>query len=1063
MRSSDDEGSCPRTLVTDAAGSIDAPGSIDGEASIADSDPDDPVASPWGSIEASHDDLGERPVARACTTSSAGQAQRFVARELLGVGAMGAVTRVRDRRLLRDVAWKEGDARLLREARILAQLEHPGIVPVHDLGFSERGTCHFAMRVIRGRSLGEALRDHEGTAGLTHLRSLARAAEAVAYAHHRGVVHRDLKPANVMVGDFGEIQVVDWGLARVLDDGAEPIDAEVRLALASTGEGRVSTPGFMSPEQEAGLPADRRSDVFALGRMLERVVRGEPVSRLAPELVAIARRATEVDPALRYPDAAAFGADLQAFLEGGRVAAHSYRPRELLFRFARAYRVPLVIAGIGLALALVLVALYVVDVGHQRLLAEEAEGSTRRALVRSDALLGFSLTGEARRNSEAGARAESEVLAAHALVIGENPDARAMIAKTFGAPRPELVSRVASPCHTAFPDPADGRLLCVEPDGLRLYRWVGGALEHRWSHDMPVRAAMIMEGGTAVSSESEVILFGDDGAELLRRRHANNLTRKVTSRGDQVTFETARVSTFVALHPEVTIAPYTPCEDTLHSSIALAPRSPAGTFDAGRIFADGRVLAVICKDGKLRVSTSDEAREAATPFVAPEREAIRLVALGAGRFALGTIKGEVAVIGSDGSVLASQRVTSGMVRVLEPSPDGRWLAVGGEGGAIDLLGLPELTRVAALPRRADNPRWDLTRPGELVTTGRWIERWRMSEATQERPLGGAHALVLDDGVVDLDADPTSPARIAVAYGASVGLVGHQGVERFGAPWVTAKGVAFSEGELLAGGVVGMLAFQRDRLVPHSAWRRIAVRRLAALADGTFVLGSYTSVLRVFSAGAIGLGGEVREEGVVFADGGVTGDDVVVVEKRGSLDLGVSPDRLWVASLREGDKMILLLRAGRPGFDEVVSDATAEAVAVSDGGEVIYAAGRGLVKAWGPDARLLFVYDGLGLDLYEVDASGDGRWLAAGAREGDVFVWRVGEARPRAHFHDHEERVPALAFGRDSRWLASGSWDRVLRVRDLESLEVPAGELVRQLERAYALTLGEALGDASLIR
>jgi serine/threonine protein kinase len=198
-------------------------------------------------------------------------AHRFQVARIIGTGGMGRVELVHDRRLLRDIAWKRGDARLLREARILAQLEHPGIVPVHDMGFGKDGEAFFAMRVVRGRSLAEILRgaDCERRAALA--RSLQRAAEAVAYAHHRGVVHRDLKPANIMIGDFGEAQVVDWGLATVLAEADDPIPEGVRRALAGFETGRAGTPGFMSPEQEQGLAADRRSDVFGLGKILERI------------------------------------------------------------------------------------------------------------------------------------------------------------------------------------------------------------------------------------------------------------------------------------------------------------------------------------------------------------------------------------------------------------------------------------------------------------------------------------------------------------------------------------------------------------------------------------------------------------------------------------------------------------------------------------------------------------------------------------------------------------------------------------------------------------------------
>ena len=190
---------------------------------------------------------------------------------------MGTVYRARDRRLARDVALKVMNApapapgeveRMRDEARILARLEHPGIVPVHDLGTLPDGRLFYVMKLVRGRRLDEAT----ASAALpARLRIFERICDAVAFAHAQGVVHRDLKPENVMVGPFGEVLVLDWGVAKRLDVPGAP-----------EREGTVlGTPGYMPPEQARGEMdrIDERADVYALGAMLQFLM--EPGARAA--------------------------------------------------------------------------------------------------------------------------------------------------------------------------------------------------------------------------------------------------------------------------------------------------------------------------------------------------------------------------------------------------------------------------------------------------------------------------------------------------------------------------------------------------------------------------------------------------------------------------------------------------------------------------------------------------------------------------------------------------------------------------------------------------------------
>ena len=295
--------------------------------------------------------------------------QRPLARKVLPVDVRRALSPAERRRV----------ARFLDEALIVGRMQHPGILPVYEVGIDGHGRPFFTMPIVRGHDLaaviGKVAAGTEGWSGPRALQVVVSVCETVAYAHSKGVVHRDLKPENVMVGRFGETFVMDWGLAKVMarTPGGAELDAgpgpavsleleSLRRELGDEAGGRplvtldgevVGTPAFMAPEQAAGEVAsiEPQADQYAIGAILYQLMSGRrpyddqsssgsaeerirlvrerpptPLARLAPraapELAAIVAKAMERSPLARYADVAALAADLKAFLEQRVVAAY---------------------------------------------------------------------------------------------------------------------------------------------------------------------------------------------------------------------------------------------------------------------------------------------------------------------------------------------------------------------------------------------------------------------------------------------------------------------------------------------------------------------------------------------------------------------------------------------------------------------------------------------------------------------------------------------------------------------------------------------------------------------
>lgn len=355
---------------------------------------------------------------------------RYKVQHPIGHGAIGQVLATYDFHLGREVALKEllpSDPvaerydpsrrtmqiiRFLREARVTARLEHPSIVPVYELGVRPDGSLYYCMKRVNGRTLHEAIqaaRTPEDRRSL--LERLFSLCQAIAYAHSKGVIHRDIKPKNVMLGEFGETVLLDWGLAKVLGSPEDPLDMiPLNLDGLSSQETQagftVGTPAYMSPEQATGerSAVDARTDIWSLGVVLYEIltkttpftgtyatqvleaVTNQPVKPphevvkdVDPDLSAVCMKALAKDTRRRYQTVEALAADIRAYLSGRQVGAYNYSRFEVARKFVRHNPVLAILTG-ALLFALIggatWITLLFFNSEHHRILAV-AEGEEK--------------------------------------------------------------------------------------------------------------------------------------------------------------------------------------------------------------------------------------------------------------------------------------------------------------------------------------------------------------------------------------------------------------------------------------------------------------------------------------------------------------------------------------------------------------------------------------------------------------------------------------------------------------------------------------------------------------
>ena len=561
-------------------------------------------------------------------------------------GGMGRILEALDVRIGRPVAVKEllGKApalaaRFEREARVTARLQHPGIVPIYEIGRWPDGTPFYSMRMVEGRTLREAIRGKRTLdERLALLPAVIAAAEAVAFAHGKKIIHRDLTPNNILVGEYGDTVVIDWGLAKDLaatvesdDDPAagpyrerSPADSNLTSAGAVLG-----TAAYMPPEQANGSRVDERADVYALGAIIYHLLAGEPPYRAsgsdevvrqvqagpppaiqegapgAPrDLVSIVEKAMRREPQGRYPTASELVDELRRFQTGRLVEAHHYSRNERARRWMRAHRARVIAAVTAIAAIGVVGSIGLAGVLRERDRAQRGEQAALEQRAAAESSKKQALRENTRLMEEQG-RQE--------LLAGNTTRALAWLNEAYkaGDTSPELrfmlgtaMRRVESVVHTfdcKVASKNDTPSIAFSPDGTRAMAACEGGIGIARTSDWSVV--------TKIATTSHGAVWSHDSRRIASKR-GDTISVWDATTGAQV-FETkahARFVRSVMFTPDDRVL-VTTGDDAKVRIWDVATGRVLRTLDAGsgkmnvvrgRLTPDGRTLVTVTSDGAIK-------------------------------------------------------------------------------------------------------------------------------------------------------------------------------------------------------------------------------------------------------------------------------------------------------------------------------------------------------------------------------------------------------------------------------------------------------------------------------
>jgi eukaryotic-like serine/threonine-protein kinase len=904
-------------------------------------------------------------------------------------GGIGRIIKARDMRLNRVVAIKELHEptealarRFIREARMTARLEHPSIVSVHEVGCWPTGEPFFAMTFINGKPLGDIMKEAETRAQrLALLPHLYAVADAISYAHDRKIIHRDLKPANVLVGQFGETVVIDWGLAKDLteiepkkeeDDGEMSIErSEYSKRYEATIAGIiVGTPAYMPPEQALAKAVDERADVYAIGALIYRALAGVPPYEgtdgldvavkvlagppeplgdrqkgLPQELVAIVEKAMSREVEQRYQTAKELADDLRRFQTGQIVAAYQYSRKDLAKRFVRRNRKMLGAAAVALALLMTMGTISVRRIVLERNRAQASEAEAQRQKADAE----MQRTEAREKQTEAIRRADELTLAQARALMERDPSQAIAWLKTLSAQSPrwpaartlaaDALSRGIGQVFRAHTGGINA--VAFAPDGKTIVTASDDRTVRLWSLEMG--APKIFEGHTdevwaaALSPDGKMIASGgkDKGVRLwdvakgkstLLEGHLQWVTH-VTFSADGKWLASQGLGDGIFLWNVAT------------KEGTRVATNPGVEMSRGPVFSeDGRFLAFV-ETGKLVIWDVTTGRRDLWP-------------------------GQTSICSS-----------------IAVSPDGRMIATGGVDGLIRLWsttgGLSRTFRVHADEVTA----MLFSRDGSTLITG--------SKDRSVRSMDVVSATVRIWGLYggEVKTMALSPDGKQLAVG---------GKDRNVIVWNVADGQ-----RTMLGGFQDWLAFHGVTFSPDGKY-------LAAA--------SFDQTMRVWR-----MGDRV--------------DRVVSEQVEELVAATYMPDGNRIVSLGAlGTVSLLSLNAAAPKTLAKHEGRGLEIKVFPDGNRIVTSSEDGTLRVIPLSGELPTVLRAIRGNTHRIAVSPDGKYIATGGVDKKVRLWDLAASNFEVVF-EHEKNIEALAFSPDGKTLASASDDTTVQLIQLNPREV----------------------------